>query len=95
MEKKEERETNLKVAFYMWNGESFHIHQLKDKFWRSFWQRHGRQQKKTIIIKIAQAEEDKDEKEEEKELTKRELTVLTTKPFDGMNKTVMKFRSPS
>lgn len=45
--------------------------------------------------KLKKREREQQKRTKQNEKRKKRLTVLTTKPVDGMNKTVMKLRSPS
>jgi len=46
----EKTRTDLEMAFHMWNGESFHIHHLKNEFRRSLYKeetKRNKQEKKS------------------------------------------------
>ena len=95
----ERRKTNLEMAFHMWNGESFHIHQLKNQFRRSLYKeetgkkkRNRKEQNKHIVNLSAKMEEPKNLKQK-KAIIQQELYSLSWPPSLSMAWTKQRWSS--
>jgi hypothetical protein len=87
------------MAFHMWNGESFHIHQLKNQFRRSLYKeetgkkkRNRKEQNKHIVNISAKMEEPKNLKQK-KAIIQQELYSLSWPPSLSMAWTKQRWSS--